>query len=94
MRLFVYLSCQFQVQHIVKQILKAKQTVNSVNTTPTKQRKSGLSALFDVSSWFEDNTRVYGDMSSAEIKKLNFYLDASTKHLCNAFEVSLKSVKL
>ncbi|XP_021346296.1 sphingomyelin phosphodiesterase 4-like isoform X2 [Mizuhopecten yessoensis] len=75
------------VTDVMRQICQAKTTITSVESSRTKASKSGLSSLFDMSSWFEDQNKSFGDLSVAEVKKLHSYLEMSIKGLCNVFEI-------
>lgn len=69
----------------VKQVLQQIQQVQKEIQLCQKSKptRSGLSAFFF--SLFEDNTQCVGDLSSAEVKKLQLYHDLSIKNLCCIF---------
>ncbi|XP_033748728.1 sphingomyelin phosphodiesterase 4-like isoform X2 [Pecten maximus] len=75
------------VTDVMKQICQAKTTISTVESSKTKHTKSGLSSLFDMSTWFEDQNKSFGDLSVAEVKKLHGYLEMSIKGLCVLFEI-------
>lgn len=75
----------FQVKLLLQQISAAKQVLDV--QPPEKSEKSGLAAFFDISSFFEDTTKAYGDMSFSEVKKLVAHLDQAQSNLCHLFWV-------
>ncbi|XP_069135222.1 sphingomyelin phosphodiesterase 4-like isoform X1 [Argopecten irradians] len=75
------------VSDVMKQICQAKKVITTAESVPTKHTKSGFSSFFDVSTWFEDQNKSFGDLSVAEVKKLNGYLEMSIKGLCVLFEI-------
>ena len=75
--------------HGVLQLLSAARST-LVSATPDKQKrkKSGWASFLDFSSLFEDNVKVYGDLSATEVKKLVAHLDQTVQNLCRIFSVS------
>ena len=83
-----------QIRQILKQIELAKLMIKSSEQSPTKPAKSGLAAMFDISSWFDgDEAKGFGDLSVLEVRKLRSYLDSSTRNLCYIFDVSIQGIQ-
>ncbi|KAK3083762.1 hypothetical protein FSP39_002782 [Pinctada imbricata] len=77
------------IKQVLAQIDISRRTITALENSFTKPHKSGLAALFDVSSWFDKEERsVFGDLTSSEVKKLKIYLDSATKNLCYIFDIS------
>ncbi|KAL5016129.1 hypothetical protein ScPMuIL_005718 [Solemya velum] len=74
------------VRQVIDQAARAKTTVNQVKSK-VQPAKSGLAAFFDFSSWFQDSSKVFGDLSLAEVKQLTRHLENVIKNLCDIFEM-------
>ncbi|XP_061189717.1 sphingomyelin phosphodiesterase 4-like isoform X1 [Saccostrea echinata] len=75
---------------ILGHIEVAKQTLVAYEESINRTRKSGLAAIFDVSSWFQDDQSM-GDMSPSEVKKVQSYLDTAASNICYIFEIETHS---
>lgn len=75
---------------IIRHIEIAKQTLSAQEESLKRSRKSGVTAIFDLSSWFQDDSNM-GDLSPSEVKKLHSYLDTAAVNICYIFEVSYKN---
>ena len=71
---------------LVQQIHATKHILD-VQPPVKKNEKSGLASFFDMSSFFEDTTKAYGDMSFSEVKKLVSHLDQAAANYCQLFGV-------
>jgi hypothetical protein len=71
---------------ILEHIQLAKQNLLAQEESFKRTKKSGMSALLDVSSWFQDDHSA-GDMSPSELKKVHTYLDTAAANICHIFEV-------
>lgn len=79
-----------QMQHLLQQIHAAKSALEATVQEPEKKsEKSGFAAFFDMSSYFEDNSKAYGDMSVPEVKKVVNHLEQTVTHFCQLFGVGL-----
>ncbi|XP_052802785.1 sphingomyelin phosphodiesterase 4-like isoform X2 [Mya arenaria] len=75
-----------EVQQLIQQMVSAKTTLETHLQQPTKKaEKSGLMSFFDMSSFFEDTSKAFGDMSFSEVKKLVTHLDQALNQLCYIF---------
>ncbi|XP_048752560.2 sphingomyelin phosphodiesterase 4-like isoform X2 [Ostrea edulis] len=76
--------------HTMKAILGhievAKQILSVQEESFNRTKKSGLAAIFDVSSWFQDDHSM-GDMSPSEVKKVHSYLDTAAVNICYISEI-------
>lgn len=66
---------------MAKKVLDVKPPVKT-------SKKSGLASFFDMSSFFEDTSKAYGDMTFTEVKKLVSHLDQAANNLCMIYGVS------
>ena len=62
----------------------ARSVLNAADMMDNKTKKS---SWFDMSTWFAEEDKSFGDMSISEVKKLQQYLDACVTGLCSIFEV-------
>lgn len=74
---------------ILGHIEVAKQILSVQEESFNRTKKSGLAAIFDVSSWFQDDHSM-GDMSPSEVKKVHSYLDTAAVNICYISEVRVK----
>ncbi|XP_052229372.1 sphingomyelin phosphodiesterase 4-like isoform X2 [Dreissena polymorpha] len=75
-----------EMQHLLRQIHAAKSALEATVQEPEKKsEKSGFAAFFDMSSYFEDNSKAYGDMSVVEVKKVINHLEQTVTHFCQLF---------
>lgn len=80
----------FKMKAIIRHIEIAKQTLSAQEESLKRSKKSGVTAIFDLSSWFQDDSNM-GDLSPSEVKKLHSYLDTAAANICYIFEVSYKN---
>nr|XP_022335736.1 sphingomyelin phosphodiesterase 4-like isoform X2 [Crassostrea virginica] len=78
------------IKAILRHIEVAKQALSAQEESFNRSRKSGMAAILDISSWFQDEGSM-GDLSPSEVKKVHTYLDTAATNICYIFEIEVPS---